>query len=37
MEQTSARRFHHEVKLACASDVDGEVLRWLKAAYALSG
>jgi hypothetical protein len=36
-EQTSARRFHHEVKLTAASDVDAELIRWLKAAYALSG
>jgi hypothetical protein len=35
-EQTSARRFHHEVKLTAASDVDAELIGWLKDAYALS-
>jgi hypothetical protein len=35
-EQTSAKRFHHEVKLAKAKDVDAEVRGWLKAAYDLS-
>jgi hypothetical protein len=36
-EQTSARRFHHEVKLTSAADVDTELLRWLKEGYELSG
>ena len=36
-EQTSARRFHHEVKLTAPSDVDAELIGWLKDAYALSG
>lgn len=35
-EQTSAKRFHHEVKLALVKDVDAELRDWLKAAYALS-
>ena len=35
-EQTSARRFHHEVKLTSVADVDAELLSWLKQAYALS-
>ena len=35
-EQTSARRFHHEVKLTSAADVDAELTSWLKAAYELS-
>lgn len=35
-EQTSARRFHHEVKLTSPSDVDKELIAWLKTAYALS-
>jgi len=35
-EQTSARRFHHEVKLTSIADVDAELLGWLKNAYALS-
>ena len=36
-EQTSARRFHHEVKLTAPADVDAELIHWLKDAYALSG
>lgn len=36
-EQTSAKRFHHEVKLAAVEDVDAELRGWLNAAYALSG
>jgi hypothetical protein len=36
-EQTSANRFHHEVKLTSLSDVDSELVTWLKDAYALSG
>ena len=35
-EQTSAKRFHHEVKLAAVKDVDAELREWLKAAYELS-
>jgi hypothetical protein len=35
-EQTSARRFHHEVKLRSPADVDEELAGWLKAAYLLS-
>jgi len=35
-EQTSARRFHHEVKLNSPADVDAELVGWLKNAYALS-
>lgn len=35
-EQTSAQRFHHEVKLAAVKDVDAELRGWLKAAYDLS-
>ena len=35
-EQTSASRFHHEVKLASPADVDSELVKWLKDAYALS-
>ena len=36
-EQTSARRFHHEVKLASPAEVDSELVKWLKDAYELSG
>jgi hypothetical protein len=35
-EQTSASRFHHEVKLLSPADVDSELVKWLKDAYALS-
>ena len=35
-EQTSAKRFHHEVRLTSPADVDAELIRWLKAAYELS-
>jgi hypothetical protein len=36
-EQTSANRFHHEVKLSRPAEVDAELVNWLKNAYALSG
>jgi hypothetical protein len=36
-EQTSARRFHHEVKLNLPAEVDSELVKWLKDAYVLSG
>ena len=35
-EQTSARRFHHEIKLTSVADVDSELVNWLKDAYQLS-
>lgn len=35
-EQTSARRFHHEVKLTSPAEVDSELVEWLKDAYTLS-
>lgn len=35
-EQTSARRFHHEIKLTSPKDVDVELTGWLKAAFELS-
>ena len=35
-EQTSASRFHHEVKLTSPAEVDDELAGWLKAAYSLS-
>lgn len=35
-QQTSAKRFHHEVKLTRPQDVDAELKKWLKAAYDLS-
>jgi hypothetical protein len=36
-EQASASRFHHEIKLTKPAEIDAELLRWLKAAYELSG
>ena len=35
-EQTSANRFHHEVKLTSPHEVDSEIIGWLKSAYAMS-
>ena len=35
-EQTSAKRYHHEVKVTGVSDLDAELKGWLKAAYDLS-
>ena len=35
-EQTSAKRFHHEIKLSAIEDLDAELQGWLKAAYDLS-
>jgi hypothetical protein len=35
-EQTSAKRFHHEVKLAKLKDLDAELRAWLRTAYDLS-
>ncbi len=35
-EQISARRFHHQVKVASSSDLDGELQEWLREAYELS-
>jgi len=36
-EQTSASRFHHEVKLTSPAQVNAELVKWLKDAYELSG
>ena len=35
-ERVSANRWHNDMKLAAPSEVDGELIGWLKAAYALS-
>jgi Domain of unknown function (DUF5655) len=35
-QQTSARRFHHEVRLTSPADIDAELLAWLRNAYELS-
>ena len=35
-EQTSAKRFHHQVKVNSPAEVDAELVKWLKDAYALS-
>ena len=34
-EQVSKNRWHNEVKLASADEVDAELTGWLRAAYAL--
>jgi len=36
-EQLSASRFHQEVKLTSADEVDATLVGWLKDAYAISG
>jgi hypothetical protein len=36
-EQISKHRFHNTVKLTTASEIDAELLDWLRAAYAISG
>lgn len=36
-EQASARRWHLEVKLSDPTDVDSELIGWLKDAYEISG
>lgn len=35
-EQTSAKRFHYEIRLAKLKDLDAELRGWLRAAYDLS-
>ncbi len=35
VEQASANRFHHTFKLSSITDVDKELLNWLKEAYDL--
>ena len=35
VEQASANRFHHTIKLTSEKDVDKELLAWLKQAYEL--
>src|SRR5713226_3306843 len=35
-EQTSAQRFHHQVKVNSPAEVDSELVNWLRDAYALS-
>lgn len=35
-EQVSKNRWHLEIKVSQAADIDRELLRWLRAAYAMS-
>ena len=35
VEQASANRFHHTIKLTSTKDIDKELLTWLKEAYEL--
>ena len=37
VEHNSANRFHQKLKLSNPSDIDRELLGWLKMAYELSG
>jgi len=36
-EQTSVKRFHHQVKVNSPAEIDSELVSWLQDAYALSG
>lgn len=36
LEQVSAHRFHHRVRLASLSDLDAELEGWLREAYLIS-
>src|SRR5438876_10774527 len=36
-EQTSVKRFHHQVKVNSLAEIDSELVSWLQDAYALSG
>ncbi len=36
-QRLSANRYHTKVRLSAIAEVDGEVKRWLKDAYSLSG
>ena len=35
-EQTSAKRFHHQVRVNSPAEIDSELVNWLRDAYALS-
>ena len=35
-ERTSAKRYHHQLKLSSPADVDDELVGWLREAFALS-
>ena len=35
-EQTSVKRFHHQVKVNSLAEIDSELVSWLQDAYALS-
>jgi len=36
VEQVSAHRFYHQIKLSSPDEIDAELIDWLKAAHALS-
>lgn len=36
-EQSSANRWHHEIKLFDPDDIDAEITGWLRDSYAISG
>jgi hypothetical protein len=35
-EQVSKNRYHNEIKIASADDIDAELIDWLREAYALA-
>jgi hypothetical protein len=37
VEQISAQRFHHRLRLDSPADLDDELKGWLKEAYVISG
>ena len=37
VEQISAHRFHHRVRISAHSDIDAELQGWLRDAYMISG
>lgn len=36
-EQTSPHRWHHEIKITNADEIDSQIIGWLKDSYDLSG
>ena len=35
-EQTSANRWHHEIKLSDPDEIDAELIAWLQDSYTIS-
>lgn len=36
-EQTSANRWHHEIKIGSVDEIDSQIIGWLRDSYNLSG